>query len=233
MQWTFLHFSEVFIFLSHKIILRRQIASFRSFGCYCCSACIEQPPSLKRGVFPGGLQFRLLGLKATVTFSLSPAGPTEPQRATRSLRPVLDLGSAARPWPSHPGARAATGRSPEGSRRGARQTPQWPGRRPRPEEGAGWWTPEELRPEAPRSRRRTAHPQPSRFARPVAAVCAPPAGPSRFRGRTPRAGRRASTGVGRKKKSILIEREGELKTPGTVDPGLFSSSWALLGKDSD
>lgn len=119
---------------------------------------------------------------------------------------------------SHPGARAATGRSPEGSRRGARQTPQWLGRRRRPEQGAGWWTPGELRPEAPRSRRRTAHPQPSRFARPVAAVRAPPAGPSRFRGRTPRARRCASTGVGPKKKSILVKGRGT-RDSGNRGPG--------------
>lgn len=120
---------EVFIFLSHKIILRRQIASFRSFGCYCCSACIEQPPSLKRGVFPGGLQFRLdLRPQLLSVFPLQ-----DPRNAKGHQVTEARAGPGVGRWAtSHPGARAATGRSPEGSRCGARQTPQWPGRRWQP-----------------------------------------------------------------------------------------------------
>lgn len=45
------------------------------------------------------------------------------------------------------------------------------------------------------------------------------------------AARCASTGVS--PKSVFVKRERELRTLGTVGPGLFSSSWALLGKDSD
>lgn len=75
------------------------------------------------------------------------------------------------------------------------------------------------------------HQQPGPFTSSAAAACAPPARASRFRGRMRRAGRCASTGVS--PKSVSVKREKELKTLGTVDPDLFSSSWALLGKDSD
>lgn len=66
-------------------------------------------------VSPRGLRLRLFGPKTTVTFSLSPAGPTEPKEPPgRSPMPVLDLGSAA-------GPRLTTerGQRQEGPRRGA------------------------------------------------------------------------------------------------------------------
>ena len=126
---------------------------------------------------------------------------------------------------------------PGGEPPGGRQTPQWPRRRRRPKEGGGAggegpaWTRGELRPEAPRSRRCTATPATGsvhvvsgrglRSSRPRLAVP----------GKDAACRRCASTGVS--PKSVSVKREKELKTLGTVDPDLFSSSWALLGKDSD